>query len=167
MKHLIGFNEALNLTVSSVPSTETETVLLEELTGRILLEDIVAKVDCPSVDSSLRDGYAVRSVDLTGAGKENPIQLDVNGCMIAGASSNLSIKRGQAIHITTGAAMPRGADAVVMEEDCSRQDEVVLCFNSVRPGENVFHKGTDVQKGEIVLSKGVHVHTSVYTEPEM
>ncbi len=157
MKHLIGFNEALHLTVSSVPCTEMETVRLEQLTGRILLEDIVARVDCPSVDSSLRDGYAVRSVDLTEAGKEHPIQLDVTGRMIAGASSNLSIKGGQAIDITTGAAVPHGADAVVMEEDCSRQDEAVLCFNSVRPGENIFRKGTDVQKGEIVLSKGVHI----------
>jgi len=157
MKNHIGFNEALDLTVSSVPSTETETVLLEELTGRILLEDIVARVDCPSVDSSSRDGYAVRSEDLTGAGKENPIQLDVAGRMIAGTSSNLSIKGGQAIDITTGAAMPHGADAVVMEENCSRRDEVVYCFDSVRPGENTFRKGTDVQEGEVVLSKGEHI----------
>ena len=106
MKHLIGFNEALDLTVSSVPFTETETVPLDELTGRILLEDIIAKVDCPSVDSSSRDGYAVRSEDFTGAGKENSVQLNVAGRMIAGTSSNLSIKRGQAIDITTGAAMP-------------------------------------------------------------
>jgi molybdopterin molybdotransferase len=157
MKHLIGFNEALDLTVSSVPFTETETVPLDELTGRILLEDIIAKVDCPSVDSSSRDGYAVRSEDFTGAGKENSVQLNVAGRMIAGTSSNLSIKRGQAIDITTGAAMPHGADAVVMEENCSRRDEVVHCFDSVRPGENVFQKGTDVQEGEIVLSKGEYL----------
>jgi molybdopterin molybdotransferase len=154
MKHLIGFNEALDLTVSSVPFTEMETVPLEELTGRILLEGVVAKVDSPSADSSLRDGYAVRSVDLTGAGKEKPIQLDVAGRIIGGTSSNLSMKEGQAIGITTGASMPHGADAVVMEEDCSRQDGVVLCFNSVRPGENLLPKGTDVQEGEIILSKG-------------
>lgn len=157
MKNLIGFNEALDLTLASVPSTETETVLLEELTGRILSEDIVARVDCPSVDSSSRDGYAVRSGDLTEAGKENPIKLDVAGRMIAGALSNLSVKGDQAIDITTGAAMPHGADAVVMEENCSRRDEVVYCFDSVRPGENVFRKGTDVQEGEIVLSKGGHI----------
>ena len=92
MKHLIGFNEALDLTVSSVPYTEVKTVPLEELTGKILLEDVVAKVDCPSLNSSLRDGYAVRSADLTGADKENPIQLDVAGRMMAGVSSNLRIK---------------------------------------------------------------------------
>lgn len=154
MKHLIGFNEALDLTVSSVPFTETEIVPLEELTGRILLKDIVAKVDSPSVDSSLRDGYAVRSVDLAGAGKENPVQLDVAGHITAGNSSNLSVKGGQTIAITTGASMPHGADAVIMEENCSRHDEVVLCYNSVRPCENVFRKGTDVQKREVVLSKG-------------
>lgn len=157
MKHLIGFNEALDLTVSSVPCTEVKTVPLEQLTGRILLEDIVARVDSPSSNSSLRDGYAVRSEDLAGASKENPVQLDVVGRMIAGASSNHSIEGGQAIHITTGAAIPHGADAVVMEEDCSRRDEVVLCFNSVRHGENIFRKGTDVQEGEIVLSKGEHI----------
>ena len=157
MKHLIGFNEALDLTVSSVPPTEVKTVRLEHLTGRTLMEDIVARVDCPSVDSSLRDGYVVRSKDLTGADKENPVQLDVVGRTIAGASSNHSIEEGQAIHITTGAAMPYGADAVIMEEDCSRHDEVVLCYNSVTPGENVFRKGTDVREGEIVLSKGEHI----------
>ncbi|MBN1833109.1 MAG: molybdopterin molybdotransferase MoeA [Deltaproteobacteria bacterium] len=154
MKHLIGFNEALDLTVSSVPLTEMETVPLEELTGRTLLEDIVAKVDSPSSNSSLRDGYAVRSMDLAGASKENPIQLDVAGRITAGTSSSQSVKWGQAVGITTGASMPHGADAVIMEENSSRHDKVVLCFNSVRPGENVFRKGADVRKGEVVLTKG-------------
>lgn len=157
MKNFIGFDEALDFTLSSVPPMETETLFLEGLTGRILSEDIVAKVDSPSVDSSLKDGYAVRSEDLRGAGKENPVQLKVVGRMTAGTSSNLSLQAGQAIEITTGGAIPGGADAVVMEENCSKQDESIHCFGSIRPRENVFRKGADIQKGEIALHKGEQI----------
>jgi molybdopterin molybdotransferase len=154
MKNLIGFDEALDFTLSSVPPTETETLFLEGLTGRVLSEDIVARVDSPSVDSSLKDGYAVMSEDLRGAGKENPVQLIVIGRLTAGISSNLNLKPGQAVEITTGGAIPHGADAVIMEENCSKQDESIRCFRPIRPGENVFRKGADTQKGEIALHKG-------------
>jgi molybdopterin molybdotransferase len=160
MKNLIGFDEALDLTLSSVPPTETETLFLEGLTGRILSEDIVASVDSPSVDSSLKDGYAVISEDLRGAGRENPIQLKVIGRMTAGTSSNLILQAGQAIEITTGGAIPHGADAVIMEENCAKQDDSIHCFGSIGPGENVFRKGGDIQKGEIALHKGEQISSA-------
>ena len=157
MKNLIGFNKALDLTLSSVPTTEVETLPLHRLTGRILFEDIVSRVDCPSIDSSLKDGYAVISRDLTGASRENLIKLKIAGHTIAGSSSKLGITGGQAIEVTTGAPIPDGANAVLLEELCFRGDDGIHCFNKADPGQNVLRKGTDIQRGETVASKGEQI----------
>ncbi|UCF57671.1 MAG: molybdopterin molybdotransferase MoeA [Deltaproteobacteria bacterium] len=157
MKKFIGFNEALELTLSSVSTAGAETLPLHRLTGRILSEDIISNVDCPSIDSSLKDGYAVISRDLTGASRENLIKLKVTGHTVAGSSSKLGIAAGQAIEITTGAPIPDGANAVLSEEFCFRRDDEIHCFNTAGPGQNVFRKGTDIQSGETVASKGEQI----------
>lgn len=157
MKNLIGFHEALDLTLSSVPATETETLPLDQSTGRILCGDIVSRVDCPSIDSSLKDGYAVISGDLKGASRENLITLKVTGHSIAGNSSKRGITGGQAIEITTGALIPDGANAVLLEELCFSRDDEIRCFNTVYPGQNILRKGTDIQSGETVGFKGEQI----------
>jgi molybdopterin biosynthesis enzyme len=103
MKNFIGFTEAHELTVSSVPRAGTESLALDRLTGRI----------CSEEDSSLKDGYAVISSDLKEGSAENLIRLNVTGQVIAGSSSKLAVSNGQAIQITTGAPIPKGANAVL------------------------------------------------------
>ena len=154
MKKFIGFKEALELTVSSVPTAGTESLTLERLTGKISSEDVVSRVDCPSVDSSLKDGYAVVSSDLKRASSDNLIRLKVLGQATAGISSKLVISNGQAIEITTGAPIPKGADAVLSGEFCQRRDDEIYCFNTAEPGRNIFGKGADIRAGESIASKG-------------
>ena len=116
MKTFIGFNEALDLTLASVPICATEILPLSQLTGRILAEDIVAQVDCPSISTSRKDGYAVSSKDLSAASHQNPVKLNLVGSLTAGDSSKLTISSGQMVRVTTGAPLPDGADAVQMVE---------------------------------------------------
>ena len=75
MKEFIGYKEALELTLANVFTGSTETLPLERLVGRVLAEDIVARVDCPSVSASRKDGFAVVAADLSQASEQNPVKL--------------------------------------------------------------------------------------------
>jgi len=154
MKTFISFEKALELTLSSVPITGTKSLPLHRLVGRVLSEDVASRVDCPSVDSSLKDGYAVVSNDLKEASREHLVALKVTGRMTAGGPSTLATAKGQAIEITTGAPIPEGADAVLSAEFCRRRDDEIHCFNTADPGRNIYRKGADIQAGQSVASKG-------------
>ena len=84
MKTFISFDEALDLTLAHVPCCATEVMSLDHLTGKVLSEDMVARVDSPSVTTSRKDGYAVISLDLSQATSENPIELVLVGHLSAG-----------------------------------------------------------------------------------
>ena len=88
MKTFISFDEALDLTLAHVAPGEAEILPLDQLTGKILAEDMVAKVDSPSVTTSRKDGYAVVSSDLAGATGENPVKLALVGHLSAGDMSD-------------------------------------------------------------------------------
>jgi molybdopterin molybdotransferase len=153
MKNFIGFEEALELTLSSMPTAGTESLTLDRLTGKISSQDVVSRVDCPSVDSSLKDGYAVVSSDVKEASSDNLIHLKVTGQVTAGISSKVAVSNGQAIEITTGAPIPKGANAVLSREFCRRRDDEICCFNTAEPGRNIFRKGGDIRAGETIASK--------------
>jgi molybdopterin molybdotransferase len=154
MKTFIGFEEALELTLAHVVAGKTETLALDQLTGKILSEDIVAKVDSPSRASSRKDGYAVISTDLTGATEKNPVKLEVLGQLSAGDVSNLQITTGQAVRVTTGAPLPQGANAVLSEEFCERSGNVVMASNLAEEDRNILERGTDIRQGQTVAQKG-------------
>ena len=92
MKTFISFDEALELTLTHVSCCETEVMSLDHLTGRILAEDMVARVDSPSVTTSRKDGYAVISLDLPRATSENPIELVLVGHLGSGDVGFLNIR---------------------------------------------------------------------------
>lgn len=154
MKTFIGFEEALELTLANVLAGETEILALDQLTGKILSEDIVAKVDSPSRAASLKDGYAVISADLSGATEKNPVKLEVLGQLSAGDVSNLQIATGQAVRVTTGAPLPQGANAVLSEEFCERSGNVIMASNLAEEDRNILARGTDIRKGQPVAQKG-------------
>ncbi len=154
MKTFIGFKEALDLTLANVSVGPTEILPLSRLIGRILAENITSLVDCPSLSSSRKDGYAVQSLDLAGASKENPVILKVVGTLVAGETSGLKIKKGETVRITTGAPLPEGADAVLSEEFCQRDENKITAINTAEPGRNIQARGKDIRRQEPVAGKG-------------
>jgi len=154
MKTFISFDEALDLTLAHVTPGQAEILPLDQLTGKILAEDTVAKVDSPSVSTSRKDGYAVVSSDLSEAAGENPVELVLVGHLSAGDIADLQISAGQAVRVTTGAPLPKGADAVLSEEYCEQSGDTILARNTAEEGRNILERGTDIRQQETVAAKG-------------
>jgi molybdopterin molybdotransferase len=142
---------------------KTERVSLEEALGRVLAQEIVADADQPPFDRSLKDGYAVQSVDL----QKGPVELRVVGESRAGASVVPQVSVGEAVQIMTGAAMPAGADAVVMVEETepigktspaprvdSFDSKKIRVNKSVKAGVNVSSRGCEAKAGDRLASRG-------------
>jgi molybdopterin molybdotransferase len=130
------------------PVTETERVPLRGALGRVISADIKAPVDLPPFDNSAVDGYAVRHADLKGDGDT---KLAIAGRVTAGANTGLVLKPGEAIRIFTGAAMPKGADTVFMQEDTREEAGRVIVPSGLKKGANRRLSGEDVPKGNVVL----------------
>ena len=133
------------------PVAETEKVPLHGARSRVLSNDVKAPVNLPPFDNSAVDGYAVRHVDLRPDGDTT---LVVAGRLMAGARGNLSLKPGEAIRIFTGAAMPKDADTVFMQEDVTADDGRVTVPKGLKLGANRRLAGEDVPAGGTVLSAG-------------
>lgn len=154
MKNFVGFEEARDLILSHVQVIGTETLPLGRSTGRFLAQEILSRVDSPSTDASRMDGFAVSSEDLRGASASHPVRLKVTGHMTAGSSPRGLLEAGQAVGVTTGAPVPTGADAVLPVEFCEVGEGVVTSARRASPGENILRRGTDIQTGEKVASRG-------------
>ena len=133
------------------PVAETESVALRGALGRVTSADIKAPVDLPPFDNSAVDGYAVRHADLKSDGDT---RLTVAGRLTAGANAGMALKRGEAIRIFTGAAMPKGADTVFMQEDTREEAGHVIVPSGLKKGANRRLTGEDVPKGNVVLPAG-------------
>ncbi len=156
---LVDPEEALRIVMNRArlePRGVEEVSLLESL-GRVLAEDVRAPIDYPPFDRSEVDGYAVRSVDTFGADELNPVKLELVGSVSVGEEPRAEVSQHQAVEIATGAPMPRGADAVVMEEFCRKVGNYVEVRRSVAPRENVAIAGSDVAIGELVIPRGTRI----------
>jgi molybdopterin molybdotransferase len=158
LKEFIGFDEALDLTLSHVSPGSTETLPLERLVGRTLAKDVVARVDCPSVSTSRKDGYAVVAADLSQADEQNPVRLKVIGSLSAGDRRRLAIHRAQTVRVTTGAPLPDGADAVLAEEFCRQDSDAIDAFNTADAGRNIQQQGGDIRKEDAIAARGAKLN---------
>jgi molybdopterin molybdotransferase len=156
---LTEFEEARALVLEHVSPLEPETVALGEALDRVLAEPVRARDDVPAFDNSAMDGFAVRASD-SGPG----VRLRVVGHSRAGTPASLPVGEGEACAISTGAAMPAGADAVVPIEE-ARPDpplpgaggaEVELTAG-VRAGRYVRRAGDDIRAGQTLLEPGVRL----------
>ena len=128
---------------------------LSEAMECVLAADVASPIDLPSWDNSAVDGYAVRSADVASADGNNPIHLHVTSEIPAGKAPTASVEPRTCARIFTGAPIPDGADAVVMQEDTRPHHEgYIAVVESVEPGENIRRQGDDVAKGAIVLQRG-------------
>jgi len=141
--------EARQRVLDSTPYGVLENVPLASACGRILAEPVIGRVDLPGFDNSAMDGYAVASAQAgKGAG------LKVRGEQAAGRDLNLELGGGEAIRIFTGAPMPKGADAVVMQEDVERVGDEVIIGEAAVAGEFVRRRGADVCVGQKLMAAG-------------
>ena len=129
-------------------ATHTEVRTLLEALGCVLAENIVSSIDVPPADNSAVDGYAVRAADVMNA-------LPISQRIPAGVTAT-PLEQASAARIFTGAEVPSGADAVVMQEECSADDSSVRIHQSARvaSGDNIRPRGQDVKQGELVLAAG-------------
>ena len=153
-KAKIGYTEALAQTVSAIDPLESVVVPLLECTGHVAAEQILAQVDSPSVNASMRDGFAVRSDDVAGASLEHPIRLRVMGFAAAGQEHHTAVKAGTAVRVLTGAHLPEGADAVVSEEQTHIAGDTAIFSCAVATRKNVLGRGTDVRIGQVMVRPG-------------
>lgn len=139
------------LLAAAAPLGRTEPVDTFDADGRVLAQDLVSALQVPPQDNSSMDGYAVRSADVTAAGVVLPVSQ-----RIAAGHAGAPLAPGSAARIFTGAPMPAGADAVVMQEDAeSLDDGARVRLNAVpAPGQWVRAAGEDVTRGRAVLQQG-------------
>lgn len=156
-KVAIGLDEAQALTGKWIETLPSEWVELEDAAERIAARDIYARVDSPSVDASLKDGFGVLSVDVSKATPQTPVILQLTGSVAAGDTRAKAIRSGLAIRILTGAKIPEGCDAVVAEEFTRVSTGQVEVRIDAAPGRNILPKGCDVQKGAVVVERGCRI----------
>ncbi len=153
---MIEESEARKRILEVTPTGETESCCLSEALDRYAAIDVLAQVDLPGFDNSEMDGYAVRAADAGEVG----VRLVVTGEQAAGADLGLSVGEGEVLRIFTGAPIPHGADAVIMQEDVKvveeeggmRRIEIVEAVDEV--GEFIRRRGADVCVGQKIISAG-------------
>ena len=161
---MLSVEEARERILSYVSRLNAEDAPLLDSPGQVLAEDLIAGFDIPPLANSAMDGYAVRASDVAGASETSAVVLPVSGTVAAGQLPEGPLAAGTAVRIMTGAPVPDGADSVVPFEDTDeperRADASASTADSIgilltaEPGDNVRPAGEDVQKDEIVLSRG-------------
>ena len=130
-------------------------------TGRILAENVKAKINLPPYTRSLMDGYAVISDDVKMAYEDSPVKLKVVGRIYAGSCRMITINNGEAVEVATGAPIPYPADAVVPVEYIDEENNIVKVYKRVAPGENVDILASDFVRGETIVYKGTKITSSI------
>ena len=149
-KGLLSVDEALaQLLAGAVPVAEMEQVPTLAAAGRVLAQAQTSTMDVPPMDNSAMDGYAIRLSDLNPPEKKLRISQ-----RIPAGSAGRPLEAGTAARIFTGAPVPPGADAIVMQEYCSASGEFVSVNKKPSPGEWIRRAGSDIRKGGAVLPAG-------------
>lgn len=144
---MISESEALDRILAGITPLPAESIPPVLAAGRFSAEEIHSPIALPALDQSSMDGYAVRSADTPGA-------LRLVGEQPAGVARNLTVGRGETVRIFTGAPMPAGADAVVMQEDVSADGGIARIGEAIPVGEFVRRSGSDVCRGQRLLGIG-------------
>ena len=146
--------------ISGFPQKQIETVSIAQSRDRILAEDIIADQNLPEFNRSVMDGYAVQAASTFGASEGNPALLAITGTVRMGETTNITVRRGDAVKVSTGGMIPEGADGVVMIEHTQMLDADTLeVFRSIAPGGNMIRKGEDFPKGSVILSRGCRLRS--------
>ncbi len=149
---LLSVAEALARVTDGLDPLEAERVPLGEALGRVLAEDLAARLTQPPFDASAMDGYAVRAADVAAL----PARLAVIGEAAAGSGFGGNVGAGEAVRIFTGAPVPRGADTIVIQENTIAADGVVTVTEAA-PGRHIRPCGQDFAEGDVLLYRGTRL----------
>ena len=148
---MITVEEALQRIENAFAPLSAEQIPLADALGRVLAEDVRARRSQPPVAVSAMDGYAVRAADVV----KLPAKLKIIGHVPAGAAFDGEVGAGEAVRIFTGAPVPKGADAIVIQENTEAKDDVVRVIDGTAPtGRYVRPAGLDFVQGETLLEAG-------------
>lgn len=146
---MISESEALQRVLAAMTPLRPEAKPLFDAFGHFAAEDVAATVPIPAFDLSSMDGYALHAADSVSGSP-----LRVTGEQPAGLDRRLEVSPGCAVRIFTGAPMPAGADAVIMQEDVRREGDHIICTDPVVVGENIRRAAADLCQGQFVLRAG-------------
>ncbi len=150
---MLSLEQALNQMLAQLPfpsSDNARIVKLDQAVNRICAQDVVSPLNVPAFDNSAMDGYAVRLSDL-----RQSMRLTIAGKAFAGNPFHGEWTAQSAVRIMTGAMLPVGADAVIMQEDAEVNADGTVTFKTLpKPGQHIRRCGEDIKKGEIVLKTG-------------
>ncbi|MDP3511332.1 MAG: molybdopterin molybdotransferase MoeA [Sulfuritalea sp.] len=153
MRAMLDFEEALaRLLAGAQPLHETEAVPTQAAAGRVLAQALHSTLDVPPLDNTSMDGYALRCADVPAVGA----QLQVAQRIPAGSVGQM-LAPGTAARIFTGAPLPAGADAVVMQELCGVEGDLLTVNHLPQPGEWIRRRGEDIAAGAEVLAAGTRL----------
>lgn len=154
LSKLMPEEKSLKIIESTPLNLKIEEVPLEKAHRRVLAEDVKSLLSSPPFNKSAMDGYALRAEDTFGHSQTKPAHLTIEDRISAGEMSSKNLKKGEAIKIATGAPIPEGADAVVMEEYTMEDGNSLDVEMSLTPGENINPQGEDLKNGDLVLKRG-------------
>ncbi len=156
MSSLLPLDEALARLIDGAHAariTDTEAVSTFDALGRVLAQDVVSPIDVPPQDNTSMDGYALRAADVRTAGTVLPVSQ-----RIAAGHVGAALLSGTAARIFTGAQVPAGADAIVMQEQCELAGDNSVRVNAVpQAGQWIRRRGEDVRAGSTVLARGTRI----------
>ncbi|WP_121308713.1 gephyrin-like molybdotransferase Glp [Paraburkholderia sp. BL17N1] len=151
---MLATAEALATLLSAAsPIAGTESIPTLEALNRVLAADVTSPLDVPPMNTSSMDGYAIRTADLTAQGNS---RLPVSQRIPAGHAPE-PLKPGTAARIFTGATVPPGADAIVMQEQTEAAGADVTILHSPQPGEWITAQGADIRSGSVILPAGMRL----------
>ncbi|MDA0366966.1 MAG: molybdopterin molybdotransferase MoeA [Proteobacteria bacterium] len=147
---LMPVADALARITGALHPMAPESVSLADAYGRVLAEDVAARLTQPPAAVSAMDGYAVRAADVA----DLPTDLTVIGEVPAGASFDGVVGQGEAVRIFTGAPVPLGTDTIVIQEDTVRDGDTVTVNDGAPEGRYIRPAGLDFSAGDVRLKKG-------------
>jgi molybdopterin molybdotransferase len=152
---MISEEEARARILDKVTPLSGRTVPISDALHCFSVDAIIARLSLPAFDNSAMDGYAVVACSC-----RKGQRLRVTGEQPAGRDRKLRVARGEAVRIFTGAPMPEGADAVVMQEDITRNGDEVVINTDVEAGDFIRRRGCDLAEGQVILTRGERIRAA-------
>ncbi|WP_300543586.1 gephyrin-like molybdotransferase Glp [Maricaulis sp.] len=150
---MIPLDDALARISAALDPLDSETVALADCAGRVLVKDLTARLTQPPFAASAMDGYAVHASDLTG----ETVTLTLAGESAAGHLFEHALEPGTAIRISTGAALPPGANQVVIQENVTLTGDTIRTSQPPRPLAHIRPTGQDFARGDVLLRQGSRI----------